>query len=51
MPEGAATYLYVLRYPGIPPHNNAAELEIHDAVVLHRNAHHHLSEPERMDVF
>ena len=51
MPEGAATYLYVLRYPGIPPYNNAAELEIHDAVVLHRNAHHHLSEPEGMDVF
>ena len=36
--EGAAPYLFTfLRYPGMPPHNNAAELEIRYAVVLHRN--------------
>ena len=40
-----------LRYPGMPPHNNAAELEIRDTAVLHRNVRHHLSEPEGREVF
>ena len=45
--EGAAPCLFMfLRHPGMPPHNNAAELEIRDAVVLHRNVRHHLSSPE-----
>ena len=35
----------------MPPHNNAAELEIRDTVVLHRNVRYHLSEPEGMGVF
>ena len=35
----------------MPPHNNAAELEIRNAVVLHRNARHQLSEPEGREVF
>ena len=50
--EGAAPYLFTfLRYPGMPPHNNAAELEIRYAVVLHRNVRHQLSEPEGREVF
>ena len=50
--EGAAPYLFTfLRYPGMPPHNNAAELEIRDTVVLHRNVRHQLSEPEGREVF
>ena len=32
-------------------HNNAAELEIRDAVVLHRNVCHRLSEPEGQEIF
>ena len=40
-----------LRHPGMPPHNNAAELEIRDTVVLHRNVRHQLSEPEGRQVF
>ena len=40
-----------LRYPGMPPHNNGAELEIRDTVVLHRNVRHQLSEPEGREVF
>ena len=47
-----ASYLFTfLRYPGMPPHNNAAELEIRDTVVLHRNVRRHLLEPEGMEVF
>ena len=49
---GAAPCLFTfLRYPGMPPHNNAAELEIRDAVVLHRNVRHQLSKPEGREVF
>jgi len=33
------------------PHNNAAELEIRDTVVLHRNVRHQLSELEGRQVF
>ena len=50
--EKAAPFLFTfLRYPGMPPHNNAAELEIRDTAVLHRNVRHHLSEPEGREVF
>ena len=51
--EGAAPCLFTfLRHPGMPsPHNNAAELEMRDTVVLHRNMRHQLSEPERREVF
>ena len=35
-----------LRHPGMPPHNNAAELEIRDTAVLHRNVRHQLSDAE-----
>ena len=50
--EGAAPHLFTfLRHPGMPPHNNGAELEIRDAVVLHRNVRHQLSEPEGREVF
>ena len=42
--EGAAPHLFTfLRYPGMPPHNNGAELEIRDTAVLHRNVRHQLS--------
>ena len=45
--EGAAPCLFTfLRYPGMPPHNNAAELEIRDAVVLHRNVRHQRPDPQ-----
>ena len=40
-----------LRYPDMPPHNNAAELEIRDTAVLHRNVRHQLSESEGREVF
>ena len=50
--EYAAPRLFTfLRYPGMPPHNNGAELEIRDTVVLHRNVRHQLSEPEGREVF
>ena len=50
--EGAAPHLFTfLRYPGMPPHNNGAELEIRDAVVLQRNVRHQLSTPEGREVF
>ena len=50
--ENAAPHLFTfLRHPGMPPHNNAAELEIRDTVVLHRNVRHQLSEPEGREVF
>ena len=50
--ENAAPHMFTfLRYPGMPPHNNAAELEIRDAVVLQRNVRHQLSEPGGMHVF
>ena len=49
--EGAALYLFTfLRYQGTPPHNNAVEPEIRNAVVLHRNVCCHLSEPEGREV-
>ena len=50
--ENAAPCLFTfLRYPGMPPHNNAAELEIRDAVVLHRNVRHHLANALGREVF
>ena len=50
--EYAASCLFMfLRYSGMPPHNNGAELEIRDTVVLHRNVRHQLSEPEGREVF
>ncbi len=50
--ENAAPHLFTfLRCPGMPPHNNAAELEIRDTVVLHRNVRHQLSEPDGRHVF
>ena len=50
--EYAAPCLFTfLRYPGMPPHNNGAELEIRDTVVLHRNVRHQLSKPEGREVF
>ena len=50
--ENAAPHMFTfLRYPGMPPHNNAAELEIRDTVVLHRNVRHQLSEPGGREVF
>ena len=50
--EGTAPHLLTfLRYPGMPPHIDAAELEIRDSVVLHRNARHQLSEPEGRAAF
>ena len=50
--EGAAPYLFTfLRYPGMPPHNNGAELEIRDTAVLHRNVRHQLSTAEGRKVF
>ena len=51
-PEDAAPHLFTfLRYPGMPPHNNAAELEIRDAVVLHRSVRHQMSGPGGRHVF
>ena len=38
-------------YPGMPPHNNGAELEIRDTAVLHRNVRHQLSTMEGREVF
>ena len=50
--EGTAPHLFTfLRYPGMPPHIDAVELEIRDSVVLHRNARHQLSKPEGRAVF
>lgn len=50
--EGAAPHLLTfLRYPGMPPHNNGAELEIRDTAVLHRNVRHQLSTAEGREVF
>ena len=50
--EGAAPHPFTfLRYPGMPPHNNGAELEIRDTAVLHRNARHQLSTAEGRGVF
>ena len=49
--EGASPSLFTfLRYLGMPPHNDAAELEIRDVVVLHRNVRHKLSEAEVFSV-
>ena len=49
---GGRPYLFTfLRYPGMPPHNNGAELEIRDTAVLHRNVRHQLSTTEERDVF
>ncbi len=45
--EGAAPHLLTfLRYPGMPPRNNGAQLEIRDTAVLHRNVRHQLSTAE-----
>ena len=50
--EGAAPHLFTfLRYPGMPPHNNGAELEIRDTAVLHRNVRHQLSTIQGREVF
>ena len=50
--ENAAPHMFTfLRYPGMPPHNNAAGPGIRDTVVLHRNVRHQLSEPEGRQVF
>ncbi len=50
--EGAAPDLFTyLQYPGMPPHNNDAERDIRDAVVLQRNVRHKLSVAEGMKVF
>ena len=50
--ENAAPFLFTfLRYPGMPPHNNDAECEIRDTVVLQRNVRHHLVNAEGMEVF
>ena len=50
--ENAAPNLFVfLQCPGMPPHNNAAELEIRDGIVLQRNVRHHLPTPEGRQVF
>ena len=50
--EGAAPHLFTfLRYPGMPPHNNGAELEIRDTAVLHRNVRHQLSTIKGRGVF
>ena len=50
--EAAAPHLFTfLRHPGMPPHNNAAEREIRDTAVLHRNVRHQLSTPEGRKVF
>ena len=50
--EAAAPRLFTfLRHPGMPPHNNDAELDIRDTVVLQRNVRHKLSVAEGMRVF
>ena len=50
--ENAMPFLFTfLRYPGMPPHNNDAEREICDTVVLQRNVRHHLVNAEGMEVF
>ena len=50
--EAAALFLFTfLRYPSMPPHNNAAELEIRDTVVLHRNVRHQLASALGREVF
>ena len=35
-----------LSYPGMPPHNNAAELAIRDGPVRYRNVRHQITTPE-----
>lgn len=51
-PEDAAPHLFTfLRYPGMAPHNNAAERGIRDAIVLHRSVRHQLSEPGGRHMF
>ncbi len=40
-----------LSYPGMPPHNNAAELAIRDGPVRHRNVRHQITTPEGREVF
>ena len=48
---GVAPYLFTfLRHPGMPPHNNGAELEIRDTAVLHRNVRYQLSTAKEREV-
>ena len=50
--ENAAPFLFTfLRYPRMPPHNNDAEREIRDTVVLQNNVRHHLVNAKGMEVF
>ena len=50
--ENAAPYLFTfLAYPGMPPHNNPAELEIRDGVVGQRNVRHQITTPDGRAIF
>ena len=50
--ENAVPYMFTfLAHPGMPPHNNASELAIRDAVVRQRNVRHQITTPEGRDVF
>ncbi len=50
--ENALPNLFTyLRVPGMPPHNNRAELELRDTAVLQANTRHKLVTPEGMHVF
>ena len=49
--EAAPNLFIFLRYPGMPPHNNGAELEMRYTAVLHRNVRHQLSTAEGREVF
>ena len=40
-----------LQFPGMPPHNNPAELEVRDTIVYHRGIRHKLNNAEGMRVF
>ena len=40
-----------LSYPGMPPHNNAAELATRDGPVRHRNVRHQITTPGRREAF
>lgn len=40
-----------LSHPGMPPHNNAAELAIRDGPVRQRNARHHITTPDGRRIF
>ena len=50
--EVAAPHLFTFpRHPGMPPHNNGAELEIRDTAVLHKNVRRQLSTIQGREVF